>query len=833
MKTPPRSPLRLPVLFLALAWTLPAPARAAQAEDDQNLNTLRQELAKHPFFMRLTYNVGADAGGFLLLVQTPKGVPPEFVQEVSDEYAPWLQELWEILEREYLWPVGLPRSRGSGPIPVWIADSQASFKNIARYGKAIGRHGDKALYYPQLRLVVAYKEASARKPVPAEDRAALLEELTHEVLRNYHQAEGERPGDAWYTHGLASYLAAGAGADPKDLGNPPLDRAALDTFKGFLNDPEKREVYAMPLADLCRGINEKAILSIFRTRAMEFDVSLPTPETVDEAMYSQAVLWVDFLHRGADGKYRRALTDYLGPVLTGLGGPVPLAEALDVDDLATVDAEFLAYVEGLAAGGKVPEPKEQVGGVVTPRLLVEPETLDAWMATGLIRARRGDVDGAIAHFQMALTELSGDTERVQRELERLETLRATRDSFLSSLVGAKTRLRAELPQGKLSSVVEKVEDGQVFLGKNSLKVETLAVNAIPIGDLADTMGNKVSEHGPAWVAPYCQLLAGEERWDRDLAEDGEAEAALHADAAAEWDTWMHFGEASDALHALARAPLPSTVDQATSLSEGISALMAEYGDVPAVEEKRGLLRGLASRSWSVVYDVQGLQDLVAGKVTSAGRDKVKITYLFDDEAEGEDFEKVEGGYLAERHDELPAVKRTPGASRFEVKKGALEGQGQTCFRHKLGFETPITIRYDLLYGRAKPDEQANFRLGLCDDGKENYIGALNVFDMEAIDLPTRMVELKMSEGDKKLNAVKAYRVEVHHDGTAKATMEVNGKPQNEVQVGARKSGQIFLWIHSDVPISLEKLEIEGRVSKAVMEAGRFEWVEAKLAGMNL
>ena len=80
--------------------------------------------------------------------------PPELMPRVSALFAPWLAELWTILERDYLWPTGLPRNRRAGPYAVFVAGSEAVYQNIQRYCRKVGTHNDAAMFYPELDMIV-------------------------------------------------------------------------------------------------------------------------------------------------------------------------------------------------------------------------------------------------------------------------------------------------------------------------------------------------------------------------------------------------------------------------------------------------------------------------------------------------------------------------------------------------------------------------------------------------------------------------------------------------------------------------------------------------------
>lgn len=817
---------RLILPFLAAAGL----AGPAAAQEGITLNELREQLAKHPFFGRLKYGLGDASGPFVVFLQHTDDAPPELLPRISGLFGPWLAELWTILERDYLWPTGLPRNRKAGPYAVFIAGNDAVYKNIQRYCRKVGTHDDAAMFYPELDMIVTRYDARSDRPPTVEDRFALLSEVVHEVLRSYYQGEGDRAPEAWYVEGLATYRASHTGDDPSILAEPPPPADALAVLGPLAADDERWRAAVLPLAELTKIEDGRQRLAIFRTHAMEVGASMPGTDEVESAFQAQAAMWMHFLDRGEGGRYRSGVRRYLERVLTHTGGPDALGESLGLDDLGVLDEPFRAWVRLLAGGGEVPPLSPDAVAVTTPALLVEPEAARTYLALALQRARAGRLADAIARIEAGLAANGDDplAARMQRELERVRTLQATRDSFLASLVGSKTRLRADLPQGKLSATVDGLEDGVLQLGRNKLDLETLSVEAIPAVDLADTMDFRVAEHGPAWVGPYGQLLGGESRWDRDL-EESDAATALRTDAE-DYEELLHAGLAGAALEQLASTPLPETVADARAINGAVADLLERYGDVSFVREKHDPLRGLARRAWSEIYDVEGLAELLQADVELGESGYPKIVYEFDDGSQAEDFEPVEN-YLEARRAELPVLGKEAANPSLVVRNGALEGIGALCYRHKLTFETPMTVRWSVKYGSGK-DKTANFWIGVCDDRQENYVAARDIFDLQAVDLPSRLTELVLAEGTRTLTSAKPYKVELRHDG-AVAHLVVDGKPRGEIRCGSRRSGGFFLWLHSDVKIELQRLEIEARVSPSFLEVGRVEWVEERLEEMGL
>jgi hypothetical protein len=74
----------------------------------------------------------------------------------------------------------------------------------------------------------------------------------------------------------------------------------------------------------------------------------------------------------------------------------------------------------------------------------------------------------------------------------------------------------------------------------------------------------------------------------------------------------------------------------------------------------------------------------------------------------------------------------------------------------------------------------------------------------------------------------SYDFEVKHDGTTTRT-KYDKKPGSEAPTPTLKSGDILLWFHTNLPIALERLEIEGQISSAVSPEMKQAGIDRKLA----
>ena len=74
-----------------------------------------------------------------------------------------------------------------------------------------------------------------------------------------------------------------------------------------------------------------------------------------------------------------------------------------------------------------------------------------------------------------------------------------------------------------------------------------------------------------------------------------------------------------------------------------------------------------------------------------------------------------------------------------------------------------------------------------------------------------------------------YELELECDG-AHVRTKVNGELVKEVESGGRARGKVFLVVHSDAPVYIERLEIEGTCS----EQSRYQaWLTKQLVSVGL
>jgi len=422
-------------------------------------------------------------------------------------------------------------------------------------------------------------------------------------------------------------------------------------------------------------------------------------------------------------------------------------------------------------------------------------------------------------------------ERMQREVARLEALRAARDAYLESIVGTKTRLRMQLDGEALATVVESVEDGVAHLGDNKLDVASIELRQILPADVAENIERNATDYGPAWVPHYGKLLGDDRRWDRGLDEADPDARALVTDARGGLDELVAAGDAMARLAALARSPLPESVESARALNADISRLFEDCGELDIVRAKFESLRNLSLQAWRKVYEEEGLAKLLKGEVEFLDEGRVRLSYDFEDDEQLEDFQS-RPNYLA---DHKTFEGKSPDDSTLKVRKKALHGDGSLCYEHILGFEAPLEVEYEIKYGKTKRknrDAQSTFIMGICDDGAESYVIAYDMYDLEAVDKASKHTATAFEEGERDIDVKKSHELVLSHDGESTVTLEHNGKEVRTIDAGERRAGSVFFWMNTQVPIEIDEIRIEGKVIETVLTRLQNEWVAEQLEGMG-
>jgi len=470
--------------------------------------------------------------------------------------------------------------------------------------------------------------------------------------------------------------------------------------------------------------------------------------------------------------------------------------------------------------------------IFSPALLApDPADVVSRHALALRKARAGDLESAVADLE-DVTKAGIDPEekpRVARDLARLKELVKLRDGFFTYCRATGSRWTIQVEGKKLPVKVESVEGGFVQVSGPKAP-DKIPLASIPPAEIASQATEKEQRgDAPAWSRAYAYVLAEDAKWEKILKDDSEEAKALREDAKSWLPERMKAGLAANAMTELSKKPLPSSSSEGEATLAAIKTILATYAESTLVKEKRAALHHLAEICADKVLEKSDLGALVRGKYTSLGEGRGKLVYDFQDPAQATDFVKTKE-YLKPWREAQPIQVAPEDESDWAVKGGRFVGVGGACYRLPIEFSAPMSVKYRLriLDGPNKDASVVSFGVGICDDLKEDVILAMGFGDLLVRDTRGGGGQILRLPTEFKSSLETPYDFEVKHDGTMTRTT-YDKKPGSEAPTPTFKSGDVLLWFHTNLPIAIERIEIEGKVSTSVSPEMKQAGIDRKLA----
>ena len=334
---------------------------------------------------------------------------------------------------------------------------------------------------------------------------------------------------------------------------------------------------------------------------------------------------------------------------------------------------------------------------------------------------------------------------------------------------------------------------------------------------------------PAWMRLYGYVLAGERAWTKLLKDRSTAAEALRGDRES-YERLVPTGAAARDLERLAGRALPLSEADAGDTEADLRALLQTHGELHLVRERMEPLLELARAAEERLFEVRGLRSLFRGECKELGDGRVRISYELEDPAELQDF-TPDPRYNALFRSTLPELL-TAGDTHVGVAEGALNAIGATSYRHVLSFVAPVTVRWKFRYGYVTPEGTPDIHdfVAVCDDGQGNYAALTGFGGLVVLDKPGYH-RFEHVQSDRPFKPHQVFEFELEHDGRV-VSSRVDGEPVKEVPSGPRTSGHLLLFFHTDTPVSIDELVIEGRVDPEVREALRGAWVAERLSELG-
>jgi hypothetical protein len=830
------------------------------------LHHLHHKLAVDAYFSKIAWTEDRSAAPFVFIVQKPAKEDPEYAKRVVGLYLPWLQKLAQIFDARYVKPLALKRRAEPAGYAVCILASQGDYSNYSRLASS-----DFTRVGSPVEMAVGFEDPFETGGSPTRKRYPVLSRAVRSILASY-AADGADLS-LWMASGMPGYLAYHEGLLPDSLDERRVDDEGLSLIIATLQKKDRRAVLLHPVEDLLVIDDSEALAMLVKKRAADARVKEPAWSDLLQAIQVQSVLWMHFLQDSSNGKYRTRFMKYFSAELSGRRGAEAFKGAFDGVDLAALNREFFAFVldererahptqkldramldklfedrvekpdaaapnaaPGSAATGSTAGALSTSGAAFKPSTLaVDSKDFAAQHGLALLRAQHGDLEGARKLLQDLAAQKPAAPEdvRIARDIERLPQLVLLRDGFLASLVQSGSKWSSEFQGKKFVAKVEKIEAGAVRLGDNKAGIASIPLAELEPAEIAKLADRKDKQGEAApWSRAYAYIVSGDARWEKLSRDPSPAARDLYQDAKAWYPEVLRTGEAARALDALSKSALPKTRDEGEAALASIRKLLAAAGDLPLVKSRTEGLRALATAAAEQSFVAEDPSAMIHGAYSSIGDGRVKIVYDFKKPDQLLDFTK-QAGYLKEWAQGFGALKRNEAESSFTIENGVLVGKGGTCYRLKLGFAAPITVRCSFYWQNVEIEDAAgsNFMLGMCDDNKGNCIAAGGAGYILVDDKKSSFYKRSTDATPGSYTIGQTYKLEIQDDGS-KVTTFVDGVQRHEASCGPLKSGGVFLWVHGDYPLGIQHLEIEGAIDPASLKRLKSEWIAKQVAELG-
>jgi hypothetical protein len=827
---------------------------------------LEARLARHEYFSKVRLEVDRSIPDCFFLVQRQAQQAPATrdPRKFADFFGPPVRTMRNAFVKGIAEPLGLQRRADYPLFVVCILADEDEYHAFGEKTEQLWRL-NAAYYDPKLRLVVAYGDPEGTDRTPALQRRLVFAEFARALQQAYYAGTDDRPQSLWLNLGFASWFGWREGVLSESTDKTKVDPDLLARVVKISQSKTDRELLLHPIVDLLQIRTTSDILQLAKNRADELKVEAPDPDVLLHAFYDQAALWMHFLHDGQGGRYREPFLKFFQSSMNGLGGLDAFYLSFRGIDISALDREFYqtAHAEhvhefprvtldpawseqpfpGRTSARKPASDADAAAAIPASSAPYSASSVaagakdhDAQHALALVQAKQGDLEGALAALEALAADAPAppEDERIARDVERVKQFMLLREGYFANLIATGGTISGKYRGMEYVAKVASVEDGWLHLGENKLGLSKIPLASIEPFDIARQAGSK-EEQGSAqpWVRFWPYVLVGETKWEHLLKDDSEGARALREDAHTWYPETLKTAQAAEALGELAKIPEPKAKKDAEKLFAAVKALVATYGDLPLVQRKIEPLRQLVGSVIVRTYSEEDPAKSCHGVWTTLGNGLVDIVYEFAKPDEAEDFRRVPN-YLTSLHEsQTPTVKKED-ASSWAVSNGDFVGTGSAAFRHFAELEVPIVVRYDVLF-REGPTKSPSapaftFMVAACDDGNGSYAGCINFGNLSVVDRETK--NYKTLAEDEPAFAKKVYHLELQDDGNTVTTF-VNGKKKFESPASGRRRGAVLLWFHVDHTLSVQRLEIQGKIDPRWPEKAKMDYYRARLEDMGL
>jgi hypothetical protein len=836
-------------------------------------------LAREPLLQDIPFRSETHFDPVEVLVQPPTGGDDAHVQRVAWTYGTWCRALHVLFESRYALParrVALPDHES---LVIVVLTQPATFAALRTAAGARDVQDDAAFYDSKLPAVVlldpepppaapvtapaatgavvppaaAPPSAAPRKPTrPAPPVRLVLHAAVHALLDAY--GEPGKPLPLWLAEGLAQQLSSHADTYSDD--RPSLavfDDESLHSLALSGLDRTQRIACVRPLAEMT---NIVSFADLDRLAAgLPVPAELPLQGLARES--GLLLAWLDdpSAHRTPYGI--NAVVQWLA----GHGGGHVLVPAMPdamQGDFVSWTQEQIARRVKLGTGAFTLQPEVATLEELRPGVLAQPADLalppasvELERARALQLAARGDLAGAAARCK----ELAARADATPADAAALKTdarLLPALDELRHRWAAAHANKLLDFHDGDvlLRTTLVRV-DGEQLVVKDKGKERSLPMTALVPAVLAAQLvapGSGVT--GPDdETRAYAWLIAPDPDWkDKTvvrLRKDSAAAALALVDQRASYETALATGRGLLELEAVAGAALPLAGASESERDAWLARVKPAFADraVPVVTGCLPVLRSLSRRVLGGRFDLAPLAHLpLRGKLEDLGHDRLRVSWHFVDASELADWEARP--FDAEVFGAYPDLPTTPTPEGLAVENGQLVARGSGDWRCKLPFAAPLTLDYDLRYGFT-PEEQARmdagedagedklvegFALRVCADDYGNGLNCAWFGHLIAVNKLSGGFEAYDTTIDHMLMDKRSH-LRLEHDGQ-RIRVLLDGQEVSSGSVLKRVAGGVDIWHHTQRPIWLDNVVVEGALDRTGLQPVRDAWVASQLAALG-
>lgn len=797
-----------------------------------------KRIARHPYFSKVAFEKITPKEGYIFYIQRGSITAPDGVPKVVADLLPWFEELEQTFINRYVKPNDLERAHGGVPHTIYVLTSRGDYDNYTGYAGEVCSTFYGGYYDPYVSALVTFRDNFGMAFRPGQKRRHQLHAFVHSLQQAYGIGKDRLPGPEWFVEGMAIYLSMTPASKPEDLRAPKLFQLLLDHTVETQQAGGLAKLSLLPLEQLLAPDGRTVFRKDYREQREQYWNYIGT-------LANQCGMFVHFLNEANEGARRAAFETYTKHALKGVGAGAKTAAAA-FGDLKKLDKEFWNYLFAKYKGTHPEFTAKQVGaantGTETKPIATaalpsfQPEHLafdasenEALLGIALWKARQGQLAPAIAQLDALLK--NGAHAQATIERGRLVALLELRDSYFAHLIETGTKLRLKYDGKKLMAVASRFENGIVHFAKNRRGIEQLPVESLELVELCDLMSREKPKFGDPLVRAYALALAGDKRLAKRL-------NRIDDDGGLGTDTeillgYIALGEVAQHIAALATYAVDE-IDSASAVTiiDHLVAVIPHISFVDFVRVRKARLKAFATLAYETRLEAQTIETLLKGQVDRLGNERLRITYDFSDPAQLDDFVQDLNFRRAYR-DILPPTGIAKDDEYCLVRGNRLTFLGRASLQHPLLFQGPQSIEYTFRYDSIPPGASgtlSSLMVGMCGDGQSSGVYNFNFGWLYAYDEKSGFrAEADLTAGNGYYQQVD-YRFQLVHDGT-NMTWYLNGQSKGSIACGPLTSGEMFVLVHSNFPIAMKSLILEGTVTVSGTDRLRANWVQRKVQAL--